>query len=237
MSEPTMDTARIAEKVRRLLALATSSNEHEAAAAAAKAQELLHRYNLSMAEVSASSSDKPAGVTYERIMVDIGNSASWRGVLLGSVARHNGADVISLGGGRYAVIGEAHVVEVCRYLYEYLAREIDRFADRGWLNFHGYESSSRRWKTGFRFGAISTIDQRLAAQRKQQGAESEQSRALIVVNDEALKRAVARYYPRLTTRGSGRISGSGYNAGAAAGHGIGLNAALTGSGNRQRLLS
>lgn len=39
---------KIIDKIRKLLRLAHSSNEHEAAAAAAKAQELLSEYNLSL---------------------------------------------------------------------------------------------------------------------------------------------------------------------------------------------
>src|SRR5579884_2145941 len=43
----------IIEKIQKLLALSTSSNEHEAALALAKAQNMLLQYNLSLEEVSA----------------------------------------------------------------------------------------------------------------------------------------------------------------------------------------
>ena len=43
----------IIEKIRKLLALANSSNEHEAALAAAHAQRLLSEHNLAMADVEA----------------------------------------------------------------------------------------------------------------------------------------------------------------------------------------
>lgn len=43
----------ILERVRRLFALAKSSNEHESAAAAAKAQELLHKYSFRMGIITA----------------------------------------------------------------------------------------------------------------------------------------------------------------------------------------
>jgi len=44
-------TDRIHERVRKLLALSRSSNEHEAEAAALKAQELLQKYHLDRADV------------------------------------------------------------------------------------------------------------------------------------------------------------------------------------------
>lgn len=133
-----IETARIAEKIRRLLALSKSSNEHEAAAAAAKAQDLLHRYNLSVDQVDAA--QRP---DYGREIVDIGNNAGWRGVLLHVIATPNTAQVISLGGGRYAVIGQPHTIEVVRYLYEYLSREIER----AWLIRHGSTSRAMRHRS------------------------------------------------------------------------------------------
>ena len=48
------DNKVILEKVRKLLALATSSNEHEATVAAAKAQELLTKYNLTEQKIGIS---------------------------------------------------------------------------------------------------------------------------------------------------------------------------------------
>ena len=47
-----MENKAIIAKVRKLLKLSRSTNEHEAAAATAKAMELLSKYNLSMSSVS-----------------------------------------------------------------------------------------------------------------------------------------------------------------------------------------
>ena len=48
-----METAPIIEKIKKLLALANSSNEHEAALAASHAQRLLSEHNLAMADIEA----------------------------------------------------------------------------------------------------------------------------------------------------------------------------------------
>ena len=45
--------SKVAEKVRKLLALATSSNVHEAANAAAQAQKLMQEHKLTAADVAA----------------------------------------------------------------------------------------------------------------------------------------------------------------------------------------
>ncbi|MEX0683416.1 MAG: DUF2786 domain-containing protein [Dehalococcoidia bacterium] len=226
-----IDNARILEKVRRLLALSTSSNEHEAALAAAKAQELLLTYNLELADVPAVQRED---VTQE--VLNTGNTASWVGVLLGSVARHNFGDAIYLGDGQRAIIAQPHNIEVIKYLYDYLVREINRLADRGWASFDGYASSARRWKTGFRFGAISAIDARLEAERRKAQQASVDTRALIVTSDEAVRAAVHRYYPQLRTRKVGGGDLGGYGAGRAAGASVDIRPAVGGSSSGGSLL-
>ena len=48
-----MEKAQIIEKIKKLLALANSCNEHEAALAAGHAQRLLSEHNLAMADIDA----------------------------------------------------------------------------------------------------------------------------------------------------------------------------------------
>ena len=58
---------RIIDKIRKLLRLSRSSNEHEAAAAAAKAQELLSEYNLSLDSMITEESASEASSTHRDI--------------------------------------------------------------------------------------------------------------------------------------------------------------------------
>ncbi len=225
--EDTRDISRMAEKVRRLLALANSANTHEAAAAAAKAQELLHKYNLTMADVSAQEKSD-----YKREMVEFYDTSSWRKVLLNAVTRNVGATTIDLGAERGCIIGQPHVIQVAKYLYVYLEREIERLCVEGWAEYTGYESSPRRWKTSFRFGAINAVNETLKAQYTKQKEESTTSTALVLVNEKALRAAVVSFYPRLRTSNirSGN-SNSGYTSGKVAGAGIRVS---TGVGGGQR---
>src|SRR4051812_49350731 len=66
------DMAPIVEKVRKLLALSTSSNPHEAALAAAKAQNLLAQYNLELSQI-----DQDKQTRYEQTTVSAGRHV-WR---------------------------------------------------------------------------------------------------------------------------------------------------------------
>lgn len=54
---PAVDMESIANKIKKLLALSQSPNEAEAIAASQKAQELLTRHNLSMADLADSSQE------------------------------------------------------------------------------------------------------------------------------------------------------------------------------------
>src|SRR5580700_1722926 len=79
-----VSTEYVIERVRKLLALAGSSNEHEAALAAEKAQELMLRHGFDLAQVAATKHET-FGVGEARLTsarVD-----PWRRRLASSVAR------------------------------------------------------------------------------------------------------------------------------------------------------
>lgn len=215
MSQP--DNERILEKVRRLLMLSQSSNPHEAAAAAAKAQELLTRYNLEIPGVPEAQRED-----YGREMYDIGNNAAWRASLLHVVAKHHYCQAVSHGAGKVGIVGQRHNIEIATYLYEYLAREIDRLADVGWRDYTGWAASSRVWKNDFRTGAVVAINQALDQQERTQEAAPD-TMALIVRNDRALAEATRRVYPHLRHTSRKARAGDGYYAGHRAGQGIGIN--------------
>jgi len=237
VTEPTRE--RIAERVRRLLALAKSSNEHEATAAAQKAQELLHRHDLSMAEVSMA---EPPEVTKEGHK--LANGAGWRIALLGQVTRAYGCKMTyrPSSGGYCTVVGRKHVIEVVLHVNEYLARTIERLADDAARGMSFWTAGdARTWKNSFRLGASYRVGQRLKEQRELLKQESAQSTALVVVNDAAVQRFYDNLYPP-GTLSSGRSfqsnSRDGYRAGSAAGNSIALNDAVRGrSGGSSRQLS
>ena len=80
----------IEDRIRKLLALADSPNEHEAAAAAEKAQELMLRHGIELATVAAS--------THQPLKVDehvaSGKVDPWRGILASAVASSAGGRVV-----------------------------------------------------------------------------------------------------------------------------------------------
>ena len=186
---------RILEKVRRLLALSKSSNPHEAAAAAAKAQELLTRHKLAMADVPDKDREE-----YTRRFLDTANSAQWISSLVNMVGRAHYCRVVSHRNGIYAFIGRPSDIKIALYVYAYLAREIIRLADDAWKDFDGYARSPREWKTAFHHGAVKGVGDAFDAQRREHEAQPD-TRSLIIVSDKALAEAKGRYYPQGTIAG------------------------------------
>lgn len=192
------DIDRIVERIKKLLALATSQNPHEAALAAAKAQELLFRHNLSMAMVEAAI-EGGANPDYVNDRFDSGGWMHWRRRLLGAVARNNFCRGVSYQGTReVGIVGEPHNVTVVKHLYAFLVREVLRLAEVGLKAERTLDEEERRaWKRSFYLGAVRTIAQRLAAQRERDISADPRGAALVVRKDQELAEAYREHFPGL----------------------------------------
>jgi len=223
------DHDRIVERIRKLLALSTSSNPNEAALAAEKAVELARRYNLDLARIEGAAADP-----YVQRELDVGAASQWRWLLVSSIARANFCRALRR---REAsrllstmfVIGEPHNVAVCELLFVYVAREIDRLVERGWRRarlVYGPHVEARSWKNDFRRGAVVTIDERLRAGTERFAADSPQAEALVLLKDAALEDALRRFHPRVPTTRVRIRAGIAYQQGQFAAREIALNRAV-----------
>jgi hypothetical protein len=77
--------AKVLGKIKKLLALSTSSNVNEAATAAAAAQRLMLEHKLTEADVS----DAQTGQMFELSMGAVGFASRWKFVLVTAVARRS----------------------------------------------------------------------------------------------------------------------------------------------------
>jgi len=94
-----LDLEKVADKIKKLFALSQSPNEAEAMAAFSKAQELLTRHNLSMSDLADSQPEE----VEEQIIDESKRPSSWKGALLGAVAKANYCMFFSRHGGREGV--------------------------------------------------------------------------------------------------------------------------------------
>lgn len=203
LREEEPDEDRVLTRVRKLLALGTSSHPHEAEAAMAKAHELIARHSL----------DLQAG----------GKPLSYCSLSLGEpLARHTPADYalghllhdfymvetlwISAWSMRSGKMG--HILEVsgtrenvlmASYVYDFLQRTIsEQWATEGAA--HRY---SARRRNDFARGLLAGFRERLKAKDSEMAREGGDIRALITHRDAGLMRYFRERHPNIRTSRSG----------------------------------
>jgi hypothetical protein len=190
------------ERVRKLLALADSANEHEASNAAAAAQRMISRHRLELADLELAADESPR---LERQEMDApeGRCRAWRELLAGAVAEANGCfsyvrrkrvGVPSVVRSQRMLLGSADNVSAAHYLYCYLCREIERltkaavrhrFSAAGVAAAGCHAEGKRAWSESFRLGAASAIAERVKAAAECVTTIEGTSTALAVIAREA----------------------------------------------------
>ena len=246
---------KIIDRIKKLLSLSQSNNEHEAALAAGQAADLMFKHEIKEAQLCESDEDKEdVDVTS---LDETGSIVNWKGNLMNGLADGLGCAMhfsqIKKRGEKmktfYNVVGQPSKVDTIKYMYHYLVGEVDRLADKAYREEYMeckksnvLPPSARSWKNAFRLGASSMIAKRLRKQREESHKDAEDAGlgfALVVVkkSEEAVVAFVAKKYPKLKKAASATYrSGSGYGAGAEAGKGVGLgNSGNTklGAGSKQ----
>lgn len=139
----------ILDKIRKLRALAGSSNEHEAAAAAAAADRLIQQHRIDEAQLQAHS---PILVDHEPLDEFGGSVSHWRMRLITGLC--NGHGCLSFTGRnsgspgqRVYLVGKPSDMTLVRAMYGWLREEIERLSGR----FTGRGST---WRNSYRLGCV-----------------------------------------------------------------------------------
>ena len=179
------DVNALLGKVRKLLQLATSSNQHEAAMAAAKAQTLIDENNLADAllqlDGAAEAPEEPIIDFGSREALDDtspGKLIRWRTALASRLCQVNGCRLWRDSGVLH-IVGRPSDVSAVRYLYGYLSHEVERLAK---VNGSG---CGRTWLNNYRLGCVDAINHRLQEQHRKFAADR---RNLVCGNPQALMR-------------------------------------------------
>ena len=158
-------TTPIIEKIKKLLALANSSNEHEAALAANHAQRLLSEYNLAMSDIDTTPRPDRAD-TVEAVVPKV--LPKWlRHLCAGVSAAFDCQSVHYPATGRMVFIGVGADVEIACYTFGYLNRVVRKLC-KNYLRHHVSVISSRHrelLKQSYLLGVASTINIRLRNQK------------------------------------------------------------------------
>lgn len=182
-----MTRERVIEKVRKLLALSHSSNEHEAALAAAHAQRLLAEHNLAMSELEVR--EEGAGEVELQVARTV---PKWVCALFATVAK--GFDCFPIVTttatcSRLRFIGVGEDPEVASCTLQFLMAELRRLAT-AYLHTttigHGglTPTERRRVRSSYLLGGVQGVRQALAAQQAQTPTTST---ALVPVKDALIR--------------------------------------------------
>jgi hypothetical protein len=254
-----MADSKILDRVRKLLELAKSDNINEAGNAAAAAQELMTRHAIgeAMLDVNPDADEKAEPIEHDLLHATGGQQLpTWKGSLGVALCEVNGCKCFRTGG-NLNVIGRPSDAATVRYLFAYIAGEIDRLAQQA-ADERG--NPGRTWLNNFRLGAMSEVNRRLRQAHadtrtamRQEAVASDTlgtGTALVRVNNalvklDAHKAAVADYgkqklHLRSSGRSHSRFNGSAREAGRRAGAAIDLSRGDRpglGSGNRKSLHS
>ncbi len=182
-------------RVRKLLALATSSNPHEAALAAARAQALIEAHRLQGwldAEQEAAADPDPIEDARDEPLETARRIRKWKTVLANALAQANGCVAYTLDAGKMksiVLVGRRRDREAVRTLWDWLVRRIE------WLSATHGAGQDRQWHEAFRIGVVGAVAERL----REAVAEAQEAlpvRALVRVeparaaHEQALERFV-----------------------------------------------
>lgn len=177
------------EKIRKLLALAErAGSSEESASAMKKAKTLMEAHDVASSDI-----DNVENIISETELPDEGFSKSWRSLLLTTLARHSGCEVVRRRRGRgieARIIGKKEPTQKVTALYRTVSEDVDRLADAEIKNirermartdlsafdsideFMAYgrivesDKAVRFFKESFRVGSVAAVHQRLKDARR-----------------------------------------------------------------------
>ena len=133
-----MSEEKIIDKIRKLMTLANSANEHEAALAAARATELMLKHEIAEAQLATEEGAEVVEEVERESIDESGSIIPWKGNLCAGLAQSMGCEFY-YGSTKYVrgtkqkrtylIIGQESKRAMIKYMYDYLCAELIRLAD------------------------------------------------------------------------------------------------------------
>lgn len=170
---------KMIDRVRKLLALSTSSNENEAKAALLQAQKLMEKHKISEAMIA-----EPAVVQEDIKTSELWNSgktsrSQWRGNLAATLGKCNGCEVWT-SGPRIHIIGRESNVQTVQYLFLYCESLIERLSKT-------HAGHGRSFISNYKLGFVGGI-----ASKLKQGKEEAMAEAVVEHGKQLTDNAIVR---------------------------------------------
>ncbi len=191
---------RLLDKVKKLLALAQSTNEHEAALAMKKVQQIYAQYNLDR-------TPSPDRSEYVHLIIAEGKKRknAWEQRVMSILIEHFFVEIIILqqfnpqSGEKnqaFEIIGSRENVLMAEYVYYFLVKQLELLCDKAQIR-------NRTQKSSFRLGILEGFAKKLTENSTSTSATEINpiKKALVIFkSDPELPRYLKEIYPRLSFR-------------------------------------
>jgi hypothetical protein len=241
----------LVNKIKGLLRLATSSNQHEAELALSRAHALCVKHELDMASLNAFE-DKPTNEPVTKGQTILGKRMSICQHYVSHILQDFFNVRVIYSGGRYLgktinFVGRKRDIELAEYLNQFLNAEFLRLWNKYYTE-NEVNGITLRHRGGFLYGLKQGLSEKLSESQKKTETETftaipiektEQIKncyALAVINHKKnLEEKVCEFYPRLRSNGHSHTihNFSANDAGNAIGRTINLNRPIANSNSSQ----
>ena len=243
---------RMIEKIRKLLALSNSANEHEAQAALRMAVRIMERHRLDETDIEEEGNEAmyrilPTGkkrvAAYQRLITSL-LSQYFQVTVIHSQLYDPVADQVSR---TFEIFGRRDHVEIAEHCYHFLESRLLSLWRTCQNNLAG---STRHSKNSYDLGILHGFHANLREQRQKAmaggitgktGSEAVAAPFPAIRKDQAVEECLRRRYPRLQKKRNkvSRVSLSIFNQGVMAGRNIILDTAIPreNAGDRPKLLA
>jgi hypothetical protein len=238
------DLTHVISRVRKMLAVSKSDNEHEATLAAQRAAAIIEEYHLTEAQLRVEDDNKKAEPINQRVTLGGGKKrVAWKELIADGVAKSLGCHIYLTEEGP-ACFGRESATQAWSYTCQYLFNEVNRLADEAWEDecvmaaIAGY--TPKKWKNSFRVGCAQSIIMRLYDSVDKKVVDTS-TKALMIIESDQIE--VNSEYHKFTEKmgkasAIGLVSNrTGYKAGLEIGQKIELGAKRAGLKEGQRSLN
>ena len=204
---------KLIERVRKVLALSRSANEHEARLALETAVRIMNRHELERAEV-----ENPLNAaTYRIISLARQRVHLYQRLIASLLSRHFNVRLIhsriydpevDAVYRSFEILGRRDSVEIAEYCYHFLE---NRLASLWNVHRQGFSGMARGLKNSYYCGVLQGFEQNLTRNRKEEkvarkvgkggGSHLDVGQSPLVAGDLEVEALVARRYPRLKSQG------------------------------------
>lgn len=208
---------KIVELIQKLLALSKSPNEHEAALALSRAQDLLLKYNLEIADLQALG--KAPSTSMLNFPIPLGQ-AEWKRRVLRKLALNNFCETLIEERTNYHILGRMPNVLAVVEMGSWILIQMDNIT---WFQTQTYDGPVQklRFRNSFLVGLTDRVIERLNEFYQQSQLNPSAKALTISLKGEAQQYLIQQYpYRRTHQTSSHSVSREAYNAGRSAGDGV-----------------